>query len=233
MPTLLGYEIKEQLCERRSSLIYSATSQQRTEQTEVILKTLKDPYPSPAKIARFNLEYEILHDMQAGQDLGKAPDNVIRAFEMGFDQNRWCMVLEDFGGKSLDQIQQQSELTLEEFLIIALKIVDGLHQIHQRKLIHKDINPSNIVWNPVTEELKIIDFGIATLLTRETPTVRDPNMLEGTLAYLSPEQTGRMNRALDYRTDYYSLGVTFFELLTGRPPFCGNRSVGVVACPYC
>ncbi|MGH7964162.1 MAG: ATP-binding protein, partial [Candidatus Binatia bacterium] len=92
-------------------------------------------------------------------------------------------------------------------------------QVHKQHVIHKDINPANIVWNPVSGQLKLVDFGVATRLTRETPTLHHLTELEGTLAYMSPEQTGRMNRAVDYRTDFYSLGVTFYELLTGRVPF--------------
>ncbi|HEY9302029.1 MAG TPA: AAA family ATPase, partial [Phormidium sp.] len=103
-------------------------------------------------------------------------------------------------------------------------------QIHKANIIHKDINPSNIVYNPQTKQLKIIDFGISTQLTRETPILKNPNVLEGTLAYISPEQTGRMNRALDYRTDFYSLGVTFYELLTGKLPFETEDALELVHC---
>jgi serine/threonine protein kinase len=108
---------------------------------------------------------------------------------------------------------------LTEFLRLAIRLTAILGRIHHHHLIHKDINPSNIVWNPQTSQLKLIDFGISTALSREQPDIRHPNVLEGTLAYLSPEQTGRMNRALDYRTDLYSLGATFYHLLTGQLPF--------------
>ena len=89
-------------------------------------------------------------------------------------------------------------------------------------MIHKDINPSNIVFNPVSKQLKIIDFGISTKLGSEHTALSSPNALEGTLAYISPEQTGRMNRSLDYRTDFYSLGVTLYELFTGKLPKMAN-----------
>ncbi len=88
-----------------------------------------------------------------------------------------------------------------------------MNAIHTANIIHKDINPSNIVYNLATKELKIIDFGLATFLPKENPKLKNPKVLEGTLAYISPEQTGRINRSLDSRTDFYSLGVTFYELL--------------------
>ena len=93
-----------------------------------------------------------------------------------------------------------------------------------------DLNPSNIILNQNTGKLKLIDFGISTTLSREISTFRNPNVLEGTLAYISPEQTGRMNRAIDYRTDFYSLGVTFYELLTGQLPFPSNDVLELVHC---
>ncbi len=105
-----------------------------------------------------------------------------------------------------------------------------LGAIHAGNIIHKDINPSNIVYNPETGQVKIIDFGISTVLSRENPTLSNPNVLEGTLAYMSPEQTGRMNRAIDYRTDFYSLGATFYELLTGRLPFVTGDAMELVHC---
>ncbi|HIE01755.1 MAG TPA: GAF domain-containing protein, partial [Thiotrichaceae bacterium] len=121
-------------------------------------------------------------------------------------------------------------LTVREFLPIALQIANSLGNIHAANIIHKDINPSNIVWEPVSKQLKIIDFGIASRLPRENPTLKNPEQLEGTLAYLSPEQTGRINRSIDYRTDLYSLGVTFYELLTGKVPFESKDAMELVHC---
>ncbi len=119
---------------------------------------------------------------------------------------------------------------IQEFLCLAIKITETLGQIHAANIIHKDINPSNIVLNRETKEVKIIDFGLSTILTRENLTLKHPNVLEGTLAYISPEQTGRMNRSLDYRTDFYSLGVTFYELLTGQLPFATTDAMELVHC---
>ncbi|MEL7332396.1 MAG: diguanylate cyclase [Cyanobacteria bacterium J06560_2] len=100
-----------------------------------------------------------------------------------------------------------------------------LSQVHSRQIVHKDINPANIVFNPDTREVKLIDFGLANVLPQETTSFVSPNLLEGTLPYLSPEQTGRMNRPVDYRSDFYALGVTFYELLTGQLPFRANDAL--------
>ncbi|WP_442944774.1 ATP-binding sensor histidine kinase [Nostoc sp.] len=107
-------------------------------------------------------------------------------------------------------------------------ICNILDILYRERIIHKDIKPANILINPETKQVKLIDFSIASLLPRETQTLINPNILEGTLAYISPEQTGRMNRGIDYRTDFYSLGVTFYELLTGELPFTSNDPMELV-----
>ncbi len=119
----------------------------------------------------------------------------------------------------MKKMQEQERFSLSEFLNIAIQTAEILGQIHAANIIHKDINPANIIFNQKTGEIQIIDFGISTLLTRENPKIKNPHILEGTLAYISPEQTGRMNRFLDYRTDFYSLGITFYELLANQLPF--------------
>ncbi|WP_375501161.1 AAA family ATPase, partial [uncultured Nostoc sp.] len=128
------------------------------------------------------------------------------------------------------QFTQGKTLTLEQFLPIVLQLLDTLHQLHQQRVIHKDIKPANILIHPDTKQIKLIDFSIASLLPRETQEIQSPNGLEGTLAYLSPEQTGRMNRSIDYRSDFYSLGVTFFELLSGQLPFESQEPMELVHC---
>lgn len=209
MQSLSGYQITEKLHESSNSLIYRGY--RRADKQSVILKMLKQAYPSPEKIAWFKREYETTRSI----DL----PGVIDVYGWENIANNWVIVLENFGGKSLDRIISRKELTIPEFLDLAIKTVRIIGQLHQQQIIHKDINPSNIVLNQQTRQLKLIDFGISTTLSQENPIFRNPNVLEGTLAYLSPEQTGRMNRAIDYRTDFYSLGITFYELLTGQLPF--------------
>jgi serine/threonine protein kinase len=138
--------------------------------------------------------------------------------------------MEDFGGSSLGHFANGRSLSLEQFLPIALQLIEILHLLHQQRVIHKDIKPANILIQPKTGQVKLIDFSISSLLPRETQEIKTLNGLEGTLAYLSPEQTGRMNRGVDYRSDFYSLGVTFYELLTGRLPFRSTDPTEIVHC---
>jgi PAS domain S-box-containing protein len=204
-----GYQIGEEVYVGTNSLVYRG--RREIDASPVILKILKQAYPPPEQIARFRREYEILRDL----DL----PGVVSAYSLETDQHRWVMVLEDFGGESLARLKMAGTLALTEFLTLAIQVADVLGQIHQQNIMHKDINPSHILFNSTTNQVKLIDFGISTVLSREVPFISNPNVLEGTLAYMSPEQTGRMNRAMDYRTDFYSLGATLYELLTGQLPF--------------
>jgi predicted ATPase/signal transduction histidine kinase/tRNA A-37 threonylcarbamoyl transferase component Bud32 len=220
MITLLGYQSLAQIYESANSEVYRGIREQ--DNKAVILKVLKEDYPTPSELTRYKQEYEITRNLNL--------DGVVKAYSLEPYQRTLVIILEDFGASSLKELINRQRLTLKEFLHIAIQTAESLGNIHSSNVIHKDINPSNIVFNPDTEIIKIIDFGIATVLTRENPTLKNPNVLEGTLAYMSPEQTGRMNRSLDYRTDFYSLGVSFYELLTGQLPFNTTDALELVHC---
>ncbi len=209
-----GFQILAKIYDSPNSLVYRG--RRESDNHSVILKVLKENYPTPSELARYKQEYEITRNLNL--------ENAIRAYILEKYQNTLVIILEDFGGKSLNILLNERKFVIEEFLKIAIKIVESLNAIHANNIIHKDIKPSNIVYNPETGQLKIIDFGISTSLPRENPKIKNPNLLEGTLAYISPEQTGRTNHPLDYRTDFYSLGATFYELLTHQLPF-GIRDV--------
>ncbi|MEQ8468511.1 AAA family ATPase [Coleofasciculus sp. E1-EBD-02] len=222
---LAGYQVITQVYESANSLVYRGIREQ--DQQGVILKVLKQNYPTPSELTRYKQEYEITRNLNI--------DGVVKAYDIQPYQRTLVIVLEDFGASSLKQLMNDSAgahvgATLWEFLDIAIKTTEIVGQIHSSNVIHKNINPANIVFNRETGQLKIIDFGISTQLNRENPTPKNPNVLEGTLAYISPEQTGRMNRTLDYRTDFYSLGVTFYELLTGKLPFETTDALELVHC---
>ncbi len=222
MDNLSAYKDLIQIHDGDNSQVYRA--RQVDDRRSIILKILKADYPTPNQLRRYKQEYYLTHQLQL--------PSIIKAYGLEEWQRTLVMTLEDFGGISLDRWlpQRQQGLTVGDFLPLALKIVDALGQLHSQKIIHKDINPANIVFNPETGVLKLIDLGISTQLSRENPILEPPNALEGTPAYLSPEQTGRMNRVLDYRTDFYSLGVTFYKLLTGVLPFTTSDSMELVHC---
>jgi predicted ATPase/GAF domain-containing protein len=214
------YQMIEKIYESANSLVYRAI--RKPSNQPIILKILKENYPTPSELTRYKQEYKITRSLNV--------DSIIKAYNLQRYENSLAMLLEDFGGKSLKLLISQGKLSLEDFLTIAIKTTESLVEIHNANIIHKDINPSNIVYNPQTEQLKIIDFGIASRLSQEFLTIRPPNQLEGTLAYIAPEQTGRMNRGMDYRSDFYSLGVTFYELLTNKLPFETTDPMELVHC---
>lgn len=209
MLKLPGYQILFKLHESLNSQVYRGIRCQ--DSLPVVLKVLRNRYPTPEEITRYKLEYDITRHLNLA--------GVIRAYDFQPYQNTFVMCLEDFGGESLEEILASRAFELSETLDLIRRIATILQQIHTAQVIHKDINLSNIIWNSKTNELKLIDFGISTILSRETPTFVHPELLEGTVASMSPEQTGRMNRVLDYRTDFYSLGVSFYQLLTRHLPF--------------
>lgn len=220
MSVLLGYQLLAQIYESANSLVYRGI-QERDNQA-VILKFLKEDYPTPEETFRYKQEYKITRNLNIA--------GVVNAYSLEKCENSLVIIFEDFGGESLKILMNNQAFTLNQFLFLAIKITEILGEVHSRNIIHKDINPSNIVFNPYTQQLKLIDFGISSILSHENPTIKNPNILEGTLAYISPEQTGRMNCSVDYRTDFYSLGVTFYELLTNHLPFNTTDAMELVHC---
>lgn len=220
---LPGYQLSSPIYESVNSLVYQG--QRERDGLPVILKILKSDRATATEIARYHQEYHITQQL----DL----DGVVRALALETYQNTLAIVLEDFGGLSLKQYLAQRpshRLRLPEFLDLAIQIVEVIGQIHGANIIHKDINPANLLYNPERNCVKVIDFGISSQVTPPYTVLPNPSILEGTLPYMSPEQTGRMNCSLDYRSDFYSLGVTFYELLLGRLPFESTDTMELVHC---
>lgn len=218
MLVISSVEVKTRIYESANSLVYRGIRQ--SDNQPVILKILKENYPTPQELTRYRTEYQITKSLNIS--------GCIKAYDLQPYQNTLVMFLEDFGGESLKIQMTQKPFNLEEFLHIAIATTESLGLLHAANIIHKDINPSNIVLNRSTGQVKLIDFGISTRFTRENTSLKNPNSLEGTLAYMSPEQTGRMNRSIDYRTDFYSLGITFYELLINQLPFKSNDALELV-----
>jgi PAS domain S-box-containing protein len=201
-----------------SSIIYRAfdTGNNR----KVIVKTLNRELYDPKTLAKLKNEFRLLEKLQG--------DFVVRTYEFVNIENHFSIVMEDFGGISLDQYLLSNRIDIMELLQIALKIVQCLDHIHNQNVIHNDINPSNIVYNPISKKIKLIDFGNASEFSFETRQALHPNKLEGRLPYISPEQTGRMNRPVDYRTDFYSLGISLYELACRRLPLVSENPAEIM-----
>lgn len=208
-PQLIGYQVLDKIYDGSRTLVYRAV--RVIDNTKVVIKLLKNLYPNSSELVHFRNQYTLTQNLKSS--------GIIQSYCLEHCQNGFALVMEDFGGISLANHVKSAPLSLDQFFPIALQIVQTLEVLYHQRLIHKDIKPQNILINPDTLEVKLTDFSIASLLPREVQELYTINVLEGTLAYMSPEQTGRMNRGIDYRTDFYSLGVTFYELLTGRLPF--------------
>ncbi|MCL1465134.1 trifunctional serine/threonine-protein kinase/ATP-binding protein/sensor histidine kinase [Argonema galeatum] len=219
---ILDYQILETIYSGSRTLVYRAI--RTNDQLPVVIKLLKNDYPTFSELVQFRNQYTIAKNL--------CQPGIIKTYSLRPYRNGYALVMEDFGGISLQEwaLKGENTMSLREFLQIAIALCDALDILYRERIIHKDIKPSNILINPETKQVKLIDFSIASLLPRETQTLINPNVLEGTLAYISPEQTGRMNRGIDYRTDFYSLGVTFYELLTGALPFPAKDPMELVHC---
>ncbi|MEG3895399.1 MULTISPECIES: AAA family ATPase [unclassified Microcoleus] len=217
-----NYKIVSTVYSGSRTLVYRAI--RTSDQLPVVIKLLKNEYPTFSELVQFRNQYTIAKNLNS--------PIIVQTYSLEPYQNGYALIMEDFGGISLQEwvIKGKNAISLREFLEIAIALCNTLDILYRERIIHKDIKPSNILINPATKQVKLIDFSIASLLPRETQTLINPNVLEGTLAYISPEQTGRMNRGIDYRTDFYSLGVTFYKLLTGQLPFQSNDPMELVHC---
>jgi PAS domain S-box-containing protein len=185
----------------------------------ILLVTVENA--SPAWLNRLEHEYALRADLDAAW--------AAHPIELSRHRNRLALVLEDPGGEVLDRLLGQP-LGITEFLRIGISLAWALRQVHARGLFHKDIKPANILVDVGSGVVWLTGFGIASRLPRERLGPEPPYEIAGTLAYMAPEQTGRMNRSIDARSDLYSLGVTFYEMLTGTLPFTATDPMEWVHC---
>ncbi len=206
MTTIAGLELLERLHEGPRSIVHRA---QRPDGTLVVVKTHRSDLPTPGEVAELRREHRLLGCISSPR--------VVSALDLVPHGNGVALVLEDIGACSLvERLRTGAPLSLTEGLTVARDLAAALEAVHAQGIVHRDIKPANVVVHPQTLELRLIDFNTSARLDAAEPTNAE---LEGTLAYLSPEQTGRMNRPVDRRADLYSFGVLLFELLSGRLPF--------------
>ena len=178
-------------------------------------------HPTSATLDSLAHEYGLRDELDAAW--------AVRPLEMVRDRGRTVLVLTDPGGEPLENFLG-APMAMGPFLRLAIAVAAALSRVHQRGLVHKDIKPAHILVNRASGEVKITGFGIASRLPRERQAPRPPEFIAGTLAYMAPEQTGRMNRSIDARSDLYALGVTFYRMLTGSLPFNATDPTEWVHC---
>ena len=188
--------------------------------TVTAVKVLNHEFPTPADIAQFHNEFDIISDLKLSGIRG--------ALRKTRENNRHVLEMEWVDGENLKTTFRQKSGDIADALHIAIATARALAEIHHHHIIHKDISPFNILVDLQERRVRIIDFGISTNLDLKQPYVSNPELIEGTLAYCSPEQTGRMNCAVDFRADLYSLGLTFYEILAGAHPFEAADAMGMV-----
>jgi diguanylate cyclase (GGDEF)-like protein len=229
MRSLFDHEIIKQLHSGGRSRVYRARA---ADGTALIVKKPNQQFPSFQQLAQFKREYAIARRCRH--------PGVVHPLALQLHGGCWTMIVEDCGGQALDQVLRaqvaarrtlsQPALALDDFFDIALQLCAALEAVHHQGVIHKDINPANLVWNDERRLLQLIDFGIACELPYESHGIASLQTLEGTLRYMAPEQTGRMNRRVDWRADFYALGATFYELLAGQAPFETRDEMELVHC---
>ncbi len=218
MNSIPGYSDLNIIYHSQTTLVYSGVRQVDGE--SVILRQLRPEFVSPERVAQYTAEFELLRELDSPY--------IITPLDLLDLSGSPILVTQDISGTSLADLIGEENINLVEAITIARCISLALIEIHNKHIVHKDINPANIIYNKNTGALKLIDFGIALNSTPDSLNTEANNTLEGTLAYLAPEQTGRMNRQIDYRTDFYSLGATLYHLTTGVAPFESRDPLALV-----
>ena len=217
-----GHKIVEQLITEGNYSVYRALK--LDDNSSVILKVISIDGSTSNDVALFQQEYKIMEHLNGVAGIPKV-------YSLKKVDTLQVLTIEDVGTESLqNSLIKSPSPDLNKSLAIAINIVDILIEIHEHNIIHKDLNPTNIIVSPEDGSIKIIDFGISTKLSKQHQSIRPPEALEGTLQYISPEQTGRMNCTLDYRSDFYSLGIILYELITGVLPFTTSDPMELVHC---
>ena len=215
----LSRYVLETLRQDEEFILYRA--RHRDDGTQTLVLSLAAEYPRPESLKRLEHEYLLREELD--------PAWAAPAIAMARDRERTVVLLKDPGGVPLDRLLGQP-LDMAFSLRLAIGLANAIDRLHRHGIIHKDIKPANVLVNSVTGQCWLSGFGIASRLPRERQAPEPPEFIAGTLAYMAPEQTGRMNRSIDSRSDLYALGVTLYEMLTGSLPFTASDPMEWVHC---
>jgi diguanylate cyclase (GGDEF)-like protein len=240
-----GYRLEQLIYESSRTLVYRGVRLTDPEMGDlpIVLKLPRNEFPILGELLQYRNYDDVVRTLARA-----AVPGVVRPVALETLRNRYAFVMEDGGGQSLVDYgaaagwsrrrcdrrdgpdpDQPLAWPIEPFLAMALQLTEILDRVHGQRVIHRDLTPSNILIDP-QGQVSLIDFSLASLLPQQTQELANPSQLAGTLPYISPEQTGRMNRQIDYRSDFYSLGVTFYELLTGQLPFPARDPLELIYC---
>jgi len=211
-----GYTIKEKLIE--GAFFSSFKAERASDKKQVLVMFYKIPSSSLSKIAKFKSALKIKESPS---------ENIVNVFEIKEVFDGTAVVLEDFDGIPITEILGEVREDLTKFLNIAVQVANALEDLHAKNIIHENIKPGNILINK-KGKVKVTNFITSPTVTGEIKNIYDKDVLKNILPYISPEQTGRMNRDVDYRTDFYSLGIVFYEMLTGKPPFVSGDPLELI-----
>jgi len=217
----LSEYLLETLREDDEFVLYRGERSNQPGSPSVLLLAPASMQPALATLKKIEHEYSLRDELDSAW--------AVRSLALSEQGGRTTLVLEDPGGETLDRFLP-GPMEMTQFLRFAVGLATALGGLHKRELIHKDVKPANVLVNPATGQVRLMGFSIASRLPRERQTPEPPEFIAGTLAYMAPEQTGRMNRSIDSRSDLYSLGVTLYEMLTGTLPFTASDPMELVHC---
>ena len=224
MHEIPGYKIIEKVHEVSNLVVYRALKEKGISKSlPVTIKTQKKDTFDAKETAKLQNDYEITKNL--------AIEGIVKPYELVMHRNIPALILEDFNGTPLTNLIRSKKIALLQCLHIAIRVSEILGEIHGKGIIHRGINPQIILINRETQKIKLTGFGDSSFLPPESDIpLTSMGMIEGTLTYISPEQTGRMDRGIDLRSDLYSLGIVFYEMLTGSPPFRSEEPLELLHC---
>lgn len=209
------------LREDEEFILYRGQHSSRPGSASVLLLAPSSNKPSLETLKKLEHEYSLKNELDSAW--------AARPIAVTEHLGQTAIVLEDPGGKPLDRVRS-GPVELSTCLRIAVGLATALNGFHKRGLIHKDVKPTNVLFDSATGEVRLMGFGIASRFPRERQALKPAEFIAGTLPYMAPEQTGRMNRSVDSRSDLYALGITLYEMLTGRLPFTASQPMEWIHC---